>query len=146
MKRNTGRDAQFVGKNGKLVCLPVAVGVFADSNSISTFAFRLQLVRIVIGLRDPQSPAFVPCHRDWFSAKIRFRGEKFDMKSFRHDKMLYRFFGRKRHLHFCKRLVLSSPTSVGTVIGNLCTNVDIFKRFDIGPRFRHFGDRKRSVA
>ena len=90
-ERDARRNAQVLGEDGELVGPAVAVGVFADANSIATFISRLQFVRIIDGFANPQPTAFVPRHADRLAAELGLGGEQLDVKPFRHDHALHRF-------------------------------------------------------
>ena len=60
------RDGEFVGEDGELVCLAIAVGVLADFNPVASFAGFLQFIRIIDCLGNPQPSSSVKRHANGF--------------------------------------------------------------------------------
>ena len=58
------RDVQLVGEHRELVRLAVAVGVLADLDGVIAESRRLDVVRVVTRLADPEAAALVPREGD----------------------------------------------------------------------------------
>ena len=52
-KCHARRNAQLFSEDGEFVGFAIFVCVFANSNPVATFAFRLAFIRIVISFSDP---------------------------------------------------------------------------------------------
>src|SRR5262249_10655015 len=87
-KSETGRDAQFVGKDGDLVGPAVAVGVLADEDAIASLALGLLLVGIVDVDSDPEAAALVPVHADRLAPQLRLRHKELHLETDRMDVVL----------------------------------------------------------
>ena len=49
---DAGRNAKVFGKDREFIGFLVSVGIFADTDSITTFTLRLSFVGIVVGFRN----------------------------------------------------------------------------------------------
>ena len=70
----THNGYELVREYRGFVRLVIAVGVFENTDSISTFAIPLHFVWIVVGFRDVDTPAAIPGHGDRFPADVWFGG------------------------------------------------------------------------
>ena len=94
------RNAELLGEDGELVGPAVAVGVFADADAVAALARRLQFVRIVERLADPEPAALVPGHADRLAAELAARlTNSSHLEAVGRDEVLQRLLGAKRLLH-----------------------------------------------
>ena len=101
-------DAQSFREHGELVRLAVRIRVLADLDAVASLARRLQLVRVIDRLGDPQAAAFVPRHADRLQ-DLGFRRPKFRPESRDGHDVPMRFRRRDRELHLGPHLALCSP-------------------------------------
>ena len=122
-------------ENRELVGHVVTVGVFTDTDAV---AISAKLIRVVERFTDPQSTAFVPVHSDGLRFEAALVSVESQCHAFRKGIVLHRFLDGQRQLHRCLRSSLNPPVAAGGVVGNLWSDIDKFKRSDIGTWFRHF--------
>ena len=137
---NRRRNAQPLGKHRKLIRDMVAVCVFTDSNAV---AIAAEFVRIVNSFANPQSPSFVPCHRDGLCLKMPFIGVKSNGHPLWSHKVFDGLLSGQRLLHERARFPLNTPFLPRRVVGNFRSDIDVLELRNIFPLRRHVRSSKR---
>ena len=146
VKRNRGRDTQLFCEDREFVGDPIAVGVFQNTDAVTTLAPWLQFVRIVERFADPETTSFVPVHRNRFPFEILFGGEQFHFEPDRRDEMFHRFFGRRGKLHLPFSVFDCAPLFSGRIERNV--RFDVLEWFQIGSQLGHrrlIGERRNGA-
>ena len=81
-----GWNRKTFGEDRELVSHVVAVGVFANSNTVAVLS---EFVGIIERFADPQASAFVPVHCDRLGEEVAFVGVQSQSHSFRHRIVLH---------------------------------------------------------
>jgi hypothetical protein len=124
-EREARRDAELIAEDRELVRATVAVGVFANLQTIAALTGGLQVVRIIDRLRDPQPTALVPREPDRLD-DVRLGREEAHVEVRQRDEMLHRLGGIERLLHRADRFVLRAPCGVRCVVRQLAPGASTY--------------------
>ena len=135
IERDGGWDTELVGEDRELVGDPIAVGVFADADAVAALALRLEFVRVVERLTNPETAPLVPIHGDRLALKVLLRSKQLHFKTDRRDEVLHRLFGRRGELHLALGVFLCPPIFAGRIERN-AIGLDVLERLEV------FGERR----
>src|SRR5436190_817170 len=125
-ENKSGGYAQMIGEERELVRAAIAIGIFADLDSVVALPWRLHVIRVVNGLSNPKAATFVPGYADWLS-NIGFGRKKAHGKIRMGDEMLHGFLREQRFLHGLYGITLGSPFRPRHIIGQRDRGIHVFK-------------------
>ena len=133
----SGRDGEFVGEDGELVGLAVAVGVLANLDPVTPLAGFLQFVGVVHRLGDPQASSLVEGHADGLEDEGIGRPE-LCLKTLTQDDPLGGFGRGQRSLHLGDFFAFGAPALARQVVGHRMRRLLIRQRVEAAFRTQFF--------